>query len=111
MLELLLHCILQDSTEQTARVLPEITKLLGDTDITVVGEAAALMHQLAKKEPSRHAIIGTQNVVTATVHVIANTNDPDIQRNISGVLYHLSKDRYDVISHNRLRVTRNFTYF
>ena len=84
---------LQDSTEQTARVLPEITKLLGDTDIIVVGEAASLMHQLAKKEPSRHAIIGTQNVVTSIVHVMGNTNDPDIQRNISGALYHLSGDR------------------
>ena len=51
------------------------------------------MHQLAKKEPSRHAIIGTQNVVTSIVHVMGNTNDPDIQRNISGALYHLSGDR------------------
>lgn len=51
------------------------------------------MHQLSKKEPSRHAIIGTYNVVASIVHVMANTNDPDIQRNISGALYHLSKER------------------
>ena len=54
-----------------------------------------MMHQLSKKEPSRHAIIGTQNVVASIVHVMGNTNDPDVQRNISGALYHLSKDRYN----------------
>ena len=56
------------------------------------------MHQLSKKEPSRHAIIGTQNVVASIVHVMANTNDPDIQRNISGALYHLSKERYLIMA-------------
>ena len=96
-----LHCTyltLQDSTERAARVLPDIIKLLVDSDITVVGEAASLMHQLAKKEPSKHAIIGTQNAITSLVRVMANTNDFDIQRNISGALYHLSKARYGQVN-------------
>ena len=86
--------LLQDSTEQTARVLPQLTKLLSDTDVTVVGQAALLMHQLSKKEASRHAIIGSQDVVTSIVQVMGRSNDPDVQRNVAGALHHISGDRY-----------------
>ena len=85
--------LLQDSTEQTAQILPELTKLLSNTDVIVVGQAAMLIHQLSKKEASRHAIIGNQDVITSIVQVIGRTIDPDVQRNVAGTLNHISGDR------------------
>ncbi|XP_065888120.1 catenin beta-1-like isoform X2 [Dysidea avara] len=88
----------QDSTEHTAQILPELTKLLSNTDVIVVGQAAMLIHQLSKKEASRHAIIGNQDVITSIVQVIGRTIDPDVQRNVAGTLNHISGDRQGLIS-------------
>ena len=78
-------------------MLPELTKLLSDTDVTVVGQAAMLMHHLSKKEASRHAMIDNQDVVMSIIQVMGRSNDPEVQRNVAGALHHISGDRYTLI--------------
>uniref|UniRef100_A0A672SCN1 Catenin beta-1-like n=1 Tax=Sinocyclocheilus grahami TaxID=75366 RepID=A0A672SCN1_SINGR len=44
----------QDDAELATRAIPELTKLLNDEDQVVVNKAAVMVHQLSKKEASRH---------------------------------------------------------
>lgn len=44
------------------RAIPELIKLLNDEDQVVVCQAAMMVHQLSKKEASRHAIMNSPQV-------------------------------------------------
>lgn len=44
------------------RAIPELIKLLNDEDQVVVSQAAMMVHQLSKKEASRHAIMNSPQV-------------------------------------------------
>ena len=62
----------QDDADLAQRAIPELTKLLNDEDQVVVSQAAMMVHQLSKKEASRHAImnspqVGRTNAIICTV--------------------------------------------
>ena len=49
----------QDDADLATRAIPELIKLLNDEDQVVVSHAAMMVHQLSKKEASRHAIMNS----------------------------------------------------
>jgi len=60
------------------RAIPELIKLLNDEDEVVVSQAAMMVHQLSKKEASRHAIMSSPQMpqmVAALVKALSNTSD------------------------------------
>jgi len=54
----------QDDADLATRAIPELIKLLNDEDQVVVSQAAMMVHQLSKKEASRHAIMNSPQVLT-----------------------------------------------
>ena len=80
------------------RAIPELTKLLTDEDQVVVGQAAIMVHQLSKKEASRHAIIGSQAMITALVRAMGTTNDQETNRCAAGTLHNLSHHRQGLLA-------------
>lgn len=65
----------QDDADLATRAIPELIKLLNDEDQVVVSQAAMMVHQLSKKEASRHAIMNSAQMVAALVRAISNSND------------------------------------
>ncbi|XP_065834017.1 catenin beta-1-like isoform X1 [Oscarella lobularis] len=88
----------QDDADLAGRVIPEATRLLGDGDPSVVNHAALIVHELSKREASRHAIIGNPALIGGLVHVLGTTNEPDAMRSISGTLHNLSHHRQGLSS-------------
>lgn len=54
--------VLKDDADLATRAIPELIKLLNDEDQVVVSHAAMMVHQLSKKEASRHAIMNSPQV-------------------------------------------------
>ena len=68
----------QDDADLATRAIPELIKLLNDEDQVVVSQAAMMVHQLSKKEASRHAIMNSPQMpqmVAALVKALSNTSD------------------------------------
>lgn len=84
---------MQSSTEHTAQMLPEVVKLLNLPDEATVLEASKLLMELSKKEASCRAIIANGGVLSMIIKALAETGNPEIQRSLSGVLYHCSGDQ------------------
>ena len=57
----------QDDADLATKAIPELIKLLNDEDQVVVSQAAMMVHQLSKKEASRHAIMNSPQMVAALV--------------------------------------------
>ena len=56
-------CNAQDDADLATRAIPELVKLMNDEDQVVVSQAAMMVHQLSKKEASRHAIMNNSQVL------------------------------------------------
>jgi len=54
----------QDDADLATRAIPELIKLLNDEDQVVVYQAAMMVHQLSKKEASRHAIMNSPHATS-----------------------------------------------
>lgn len=95
-------CILilsrQDDADLATRAIPELTKLLNDEDQVVVSQAAMMVHQLSKKEASRHAIMNSPQMVAALVRAMNNTNDMETTRCAAGTLHNLSHHRQGLLA-------------
>lgn len=83
----------QDDADLATRAIPELIKLLNDEDLVVVGQAAMMVHQLSKKEASRHAIMNSPQMVDALIRVMSQSNDVDTTKCAAGVLHNLSQHR------------------
>ena len=59
----------------------------------MVSEAAKLLHELTKKEPSCKAIINNGGVVGAVIRAMASTNSLEIQKLLAGGIHNISSDR------------------
>ncbi|XP_015432336.1 PREDICTED: armadillo segment polarity protein isoform X2 [Dufourea novaeangliae] len=81
----------QDDADLATRAIPELIKLLNDEDQVVVSQAAIMVHQLSKKEASRHAIMNSSQMVDALVHAISNSNDLESTKAAVGTLHNLSQ--------------------
>merc|ERR1719187_3010378 len=88
----------QDDAELATRAIPELTKLLNDEDQVVVNKAAVMVHQLSKKEASRHAIMRSPQMVSAVVRAMQNTNDVETARCTAGTLHNLSHHREGLLA-------------
>ncbi|KAL3854838.1 hypothetical protein ACJMK2_014078 [Sinanodonta woodiana] len=88
----------QDDADLATRAIPELTKLLNDEDQVVVSQAAMMVHQLSKKEASRHAIMNSPQMVAALVRAMSNTNDAETTRCAAGTLHNLSHHRQGLLA-------------
>ncbi|OQR71856.1 armadillo segment polarity protein-like, partial [Tropilaelaps mercedesae] len=88
----------QDDADLATRAIPELIKLLNDEDQVVVGQAAVMVHQLSKKEASRHAIMNSPQMVAALVRAMATSNDLDTTRSAAGTLQNLSQHRQGLLA-------------
>jgi hypothetical protein len=81
----------KDDADITEKALPELIRLLNDNDTNVAGQAALILHSLAKKEASRSAI-STASLVQALNQSVGNprAND-DMRRGVAGILHCLSR--------------------
>ncbi|KAM0736125.1 Armadillo segment polarity protein [Formica fusca] len=62
----------QDDADLATRAIPELIKLLNDEDQVVVSQAAMMVHQLSKKEASRHAIFKS-GAIPALVKLLSSS--------------------------------------
>jgi len=88
----------QDDADLATRAIPELTKLLNDEDQVVVSQACMMVHQLSKKEASRHAIMNSPQMVSALVRAMSNTNDLETTRCAAGTLHNLSHHRQGLLA-------------
>lgn len=83
----------QDDADLATRAIPELIKLLNDEDQVVVSQAAMVVHQLSKKEASRHAIMNSLQMVETLVRAISNSEDLESTKAAVGTLHNLSHHR------------------
>lgn len=88
----------QDDADLATRAIPELIKLLNDEDQVVVSQAAMMVHQLSKKEASRHAIMNSPQMVAALVRAMNNTDDAETTRCAAGTLHNLSHHRQGLLA-------------
>merc|ERR1719454_1539404 len=88
----------QDDADLATRAIPELIKLLNDEDQVVVSQAAMMVHQLSKKEASRHAIMNSPQMVAALVRAMNNTNDLESTKGAIGTLHNLSHHRQGLLA-------------
>ena len=80
------------------RAIPELAKLLNDEDHVVVSQAVMMVHQLSKKEASRHAIMNSPQMIAALIRAMNNTTDPETTRCTAGTLHNLSHHRQGLLA-------------
>ncbi|XP_053975549.1 armadillo segment polarity protein isoform X3 [Hylaeus anthracinus] len=88
----------QDDADLATRAIPELIKLLNDEDQVVVSKAAMVVHQLSKKEASRHAIMNSSQMVAALVRAISNSDDLESTKAAVGTLHNLSHHRQGLLA-------------
>merc|ERR1711860_304372 len=88
----------QDDADLATRAIPELIKLLNDDDQVVVSQAAMMVHQLSKKEASRHAIMNSPNMVAALVKALSNSSDLESTKGAIGTLHNLSHHRQGLLA-------------
>lgn len=88
----------QDDADLATRAIPELIKLLNDEDQVVVSQAAMMVHQLSKKEASRHAIMNSPQMVAALVRALSNSNDLESTKAAVGTLHNLSHHRQGLLA-------------
>lgn len=88
----------QDDADLATRAIPELIKLLNDEDQVVVYQAAMMVHQLSKKEASRHAIMNSPQMIAALIRAMANTEDIETTRCAAGTLHNLSHHRQGLLA-------------
>lgn len=57
-----------------------------------------MVHQLSKKEASRHAIMNSPQMVAALVRAMSNTNDIETTRCAAGTLHNLSHHKQGLLA-------------
>jgi hypothetical protein len=83
----------KEDAEITEKALPELIRLLNDDDPIIAGQAALILHTLAKKEASRLAL-STPQMIQALIRAISNSHaNNDIQQGVAGVLHCLSQQK------------------
>ncbi|XP_067118253.1 armadillo segment polarity protein-like [Centruroides vittatus] len=88
----------QDDADLATRAIPELIKLLNDEDQVVVSQAAMMVHQLSKKEASRHALMNSPQMVAALVRAMSTSNDLETTRCAASTLHNLSHHRQGLLA-------------
>lgn len=95
--QMLVHAIVnlinyQDDADLATRALPELINLLNDEDQVVVSQAAMVVHQLSKKQASRHALANSASLVKALVQTLEHSNDVGTTKFTTEILHSLSQN-------------------
>lgn len=88
----------RDDTEFASKALPELIKLLNEEDHVVVSQASMMVHQLSKKESSRHALMNSPQMVSCLVRAMAQSADVEVTRHSAAVLQNLSQHRQGLLA-------------
>ena len=72
---------------------PELTKLLNDSDPSVVARAQLMTNQLSKKEACRLALANSPQVIAALNGSIQIANDAQCQYNVASALCNMSRHK------------------
>ena len=101
--QVLVHSIVnlinyEDDAELATRALPELIKLLNDEDQVVVSQAAMVVHQLSRKEASRHALCSSAPLVKALLHTLEGSNDLETTKFASEILNSLSEQQQGLLA-------------
>ncbi|XP_022244021.1 catenin beta-like isoform X1 [Limulus polyphemus] len=88
----------QDDADLATRAVPELIKLLNDEDQVVVSQAAVMVHQLSKKEASRHAIMNSPQIVAALVRAMSSSSDVETTRSAAAALHNISNHRQGLLA-------------
>ena len=64
----------------------------------MVSQAAMMVHQLSKKEASRHAIMNSPQMVQALVKTLSNPSDLESTKGAVGTLHNLSHHRQGLMA-------------
>lgn len=88
----------QDDADLAARALPELIKLLKDTDKVVVSQAAMVVHQLSRKEASRHALSNSEPLVQTLINTLEHCNDIDTKKFASEALGSISQNNQGLLA-------------
>ncbi|CAF0717653.1 unnamed protein product [Adineta steineri] len=87
----------KEDAEITEKALPELIRLLNDDDPIVSGQAALILHTLAKKEASRLAL-STPQMIQALIQAISNPRANDeTRRGVAGVFHCLSQQKQGLV--------------
>ena len=97
----------QDHADLATPTISELTRLLSDEVEVVVSQAAMMVHQVSKREASRHDIdtINSQQTIAALVktrsstkEVLGYTSDLETTRLAAGTLHNLSHHRQSLLA-------------
>lgn len=91
-------CNYRDDAVLAHKALPELMQLLNDEDQVVVSQASMMVHQLSKKEASRHALMDTPDMVSALVRAMSHNTDVEVTKNAAGILENLSQHRQGLLA-------------
>ena len=83
----------QDDADLATKAIPELVKLLNDEDQVVVNKAAMMVHQLSRKDASRHAILSSSrspDIVAALIKTIGYADDSETTKCAASILKNLS---------------------
>ena len=87
----------KEDADITEKALPELIRLLNDDDPIVAGQAALILHSLAKKEASRSAL-STAPMMNALIQAISKPRASDeTRRGVAGVLHCLSQNKQGLL--------------
>ncbi len=87
----------KEDVQIAEKALPELICLLNDSDPIVAGQAALILHALAKKETS-HSVLSTPQIIQALIKAISNpcAND-ETRRGVAGILHCLSQQKQGLL--------------
>lgn len=80
----------QDDAELATKAIPELIKLLSDKDKVVVSHAAAMVHQLSKRDTARQALAAHEGMMPALMKAMEKTKDPQITEHAMGAVSNIS---------------------
>lgn len=83
----------QSDADFSVQAVPELIQLLNDPEPEVIARAAMMVHQLTKKEASRHAMMNSPevaNLVTAMFNLLSSVNDHQTMKAVLGTMHNLS---------------------
>ena len=101
--QMLVHAVVnlinyQDDADLATRALPELIKLLNDEDQVVVSQAAMVVHQLSKKQASRHALSNSASLVKILLQTLEHSNDLETTKFTSEILLGLAQNHQGLIA-------------
>jgi hypothetical protein len=82
----------QEDADVTIKAIPELLKLLNDDEKSVVVKTLKLIDQLSRKDASKFALSSSQQLISALINLILNTNDLELHNSCASILNNLTSN-------------------